>query len=75
MTKKQVMFALEELYDTVLDLEQQRRNMPPPTAIEEVERWNAECGALVEIIWTRLMIMEPLDVRYVQCSRIRLTLT
>ena len=62
------MFALEELYDSVLDLEQKRRDMPPPNDTEGVERWNAECTALVEVIWTRLMVMEPLDVRSVESS-------
>jgi len=63
LTRKQVMVALEELYDAVLDLEQARRDMPPPTAMEEVERWNIDCGGRVEDIWRRLMVMEPLDVR------------
>lgn len=62
LTKKQVMYALEELYDSVLDLEQTRRDMPPPTAVEEVEKWNVICESKVDIIWRRLMVMEPLDV-------------
>jgi DNA topoisomerase 2-associated protein PAT1 len=57
------MVALEELYDAVLELEQLRREMPPPVAIEESERWNAQCAGKVEVIWRRLMVMEPLDVR------------
>lgn len=63
LTRKQVMVALEELYDAVLELEQLRREMPPPVAIEESERWNAQCAGKVEVIWRRLMVMEPLDVR------------
>lgn len=63
LTKKQVLFALEELYDSVLELEQMRREMPPPTAMEEIDRWNDRCGMKVEEIWRRLMVMEPLDVR------------
>ncbi|ORX41065.1 topoisomerase II-associated protein PAT1 [Kockovaella imperatae] len=62
LTKKQVMFALEELYDSVLELEQKRRDMPPPTAMEEIQRWNDQCGMMSEIVWKRLMVMEPLDV-------------
>lgn len=65
LTRKQVLYALEELYDAVLDLEQTRREMPPPTAMEEVEVWNAKCQAKGEEIWRRLMVMEPLDVRWV----------
>jgi DNA topoisomerase 2-associated protein PAT1 len=47
----------------VLELEQLRREMPPPVAIEESEGWNAQCAGKVEVIWRRLMVMEPLDVR------------
>lgn len=63
LSKKQVLFALEELYDRVLDLEQARREMPPQDAVEALEAWGAGCAARVEDIWRRLMIMEPLDVR------------
>ncbi|WVW80861.1 hypothetical protein I302_102851 [Kwoniella bestiolae CBS 10118] len=62
LTKKQVMFALEELYDAILELEQMRREAPPPTAMEEIEIWHAKCQAKVDIIWRRLMVMEPLDI-------------
>ncbi|WVR08571.1 hypothetical protein IAU60_005626 [Kwoniella sp. DSM 27419] len=62
LTRKQVMFALEELYDDVLELEQMRREAPPPTAMDEIEIWHAKCQAKVDIIWRRLMVMEPLDV-------------
>ncbi|WWC92252.1 uncharacterized protein L201_007206 [Kwoniella dendrophila CBS 6074] len=62
LTKKQVMFALEELYDAILELEQMRRDAPPPTAMEEIEIWHAKCQAKVDIIWRRLMVMEPLDI-------------
>ncbi len=57
------MYALEELYDAVLDLEQARRDIPPPTAMEEIERWNVTCQGKIDNIWRRLMVMEPLDVR------------
>ena len=57
------MYALEELYDAVLDLEQARREMPRPTDIEMSARWNADCQGKVEAIWSMLMVMEPLDVR------------
>jgi len=63
LTRKQVMCALEELYDAVLDLEQARRDIPPPTAMEEIQRWNGMCQIKVDTIWRRLMVMEPLDIR------------
>lgn len=62
LNKKQVMFALEELYDAMLDLEQLRRVPPHPTAVEEHEAWTERCQAKVDLIWRRLMVMEPLDV-------------
>ncbi|WRT70660.1 uncharacterized protein IL334_007658 [Kwoniella shivajii] len=62
LTRKQVMFALEELYDATLELEQMRRDAPPPTAMEEIEVWHARCQAKVDLIWRSLMVMEPLDV-------------
>ena len=63
LTKKQVMYALEELYDSVLELEQMRRQMPSVEDQERIELWNSECSEKVDIIWRRLMVMEPLDVR------------
>ncbi|KAL1410077.1 DNA topoisomerase 2-associated protein pat1 [Vanrija albida] len=62
LTRKQVMFALEELYDDVLELEQMRRDAPPPTDVHGVEAWNAACAAKVEGLWTKLMVMEPLTI-------------
>lgn len=62
LTRKQVMYALEELYDDVLDIEQMRRDAPPPTDVPRVEAWNAACAAKVEGMWRKLMVMEPLGV-------------
>lgn len=62
LTRKQVMFALEELYDMVLDLEQMRRDAPPPTDVPRVDAWNAACAQKVEDLWRTLMVMEPLGV-------------
>jgi DNA topoisomerase 2-associated protein PAT1 len=57
--------AIEGLYDKILELEQARMEMPPPDAIPQLEAWNADCMAKSDEIWKRLMVMEPLDVRYV----------
>lgn len=62
LTRKQVMYALEELYDDCLDLEQMRREAPPPTDVPRVEAWNAQCAAKVDDLWRKLMVMEPLGV-------------
>lgn len=63
LTRKQVLVAIEELYDTMLELEQMRRDIPPPTAPEQLDAWNAACQIKSDDIWRRLMVMEPLDVR------------
>ena len=63
LTRKQVAFAVEDLYDRVLELEQVRRDVPHPEDQEGFARWDAECAGMVEGIWGRLMVMEPLDVR------------
>lgn len=62
LTRKQVMYALEELYDDCLELEQMRREAPPPTDVPRVEAWNAQCAAKVDDLWRKLMVMEPLGV-------------
>lgn len=63
LTRKQVLLAIEELYDQMLELEQMRRDIPPPDAVEQLEGWNAACQAKSDEVWRRLMVMEPLDVR------------
>jgi len=35
LTEKQVLFRLEQLYELILDLEQMRRDQPPPAPTEE----------------------------------------
>lgn len=63
LTRNQVLVSIEGLYDEMLELEQMRRGMPPPTAPEQLEAWNAACQAKSDEIWRKLMVMEPLDVR------------
>lgn len=61
LTKKQAMFALEELYELMLELEQLRRDQPAEPQL--LDQWNQACQIKVNDIWRRLMVMEPLDVR------------
>lgn len=65
LTRKQIAFAVEDLYDRVLELEQTRRSVPPMEDQQAFAAWNQQCGGMIEGIWGRLMVMEPLDVRYV----------
>ncbi|KAL7423878.1 DNA topoisomerase 2-associated protein pat1 [Cryptotrichosporon argae] len=62
LTKKQVMYALEKLYDDVLELEQLRRDAPPPTDVAAVAAWNAQAQRVVDRIWAQLMVLEPLGI-------------
>jgi DNA topoisomerase 2-associated protein PAT1 len=64
LTRKQALVAIEGLYDQILELEQARMQMPPPDDIPRLEAWNMACLAKSDEIWRRLMVMEPLDVRY-----------
>jgi len=63
LTRRQVLVAIEGLYDSILDLEQTRRDMPHPEAALELEAWNAACQAKSSDIWRKLMVMEPLGIR------------
>jgi DNA topoisomerase 2-associated protein PAT1 len=65
LTRRQVLVAIEGLYDAILDLEQTRRDMPSPDATLQLEAWNAACQAKSADIWRRLMVQEPLDIRCV----------
>ena len=64
LTRKQALVAIEGLYDQILELEQARMQMPSPDDIPRLEAWNMACLAKSDEIWRRLMVMEPLDVRY-----------
>ena len=39
LTHREALVKLEQLYDLVLDLEQRRRDQPPPEEVEEFEKW------------------------------------
>ncbi|EAL23099.1 hypothetical protein CNBA6240 [Cryptococcus deneoformans B-3501A] len=62
LTRKQIMYALEDLYTDVLELEQFRREAPPSTSVDDIEIWNAKCQVKVDQIWAKLMVQEPIEV-------------
>ncbi|ODN99512.1 DNA topoisomerase 2-associated protein PAT1 [Cryptococcus wingfieldii CBS 7118] len=62
LTRKQIMYALEGLYADVLEIEQLRRDPPPVTSAHDVELWSAKCKEKEELIWTKLMVQEPIEV-------------
>ena len=39
LTHREALVKLEQLYDLVLEVEQRRRDQPPPEEVEEFEEW------------------------------------
>ncbi|KDQ61548.1 hypothetical protein JAAARDRAFT_31002 [Jaapia argillacea MUCL 33604] len=52
---------LEELYDTVLDVEQLRREQPPTDDEDSYQFWNASYADRVGQLWDGLKVMVPLE--------------
>ncbi|KAI0642169.1 topoisomerase II-associated protein PAT1 [Trametes meyenii] len=61
LTHREALVKLEQLYDLVLDLEQRRRDQPPPEEVEEFEQWTAECTTLIDQLFEKLLVSEPLE--------------
>ncbi|KAI0352379.1 hypothetical protein OH77DRAFT_1409256 [Trametes cingulata] len=64
LTHREALVKLEQLYDLVLDLEQRRRDQPPPEEVEEFEHWfvlTQECSALIDQLFDKLMVSAPLE--------------
>ncbi|KAI0766954.1 topoisomerase II-associated protein PAT1 [Trametes elegans] len=61
LTHREVLVKLEQLYDLVLDLEQRRRDQPPPEEVEEFEQWTQECSTLIDELFEKLMVSVPLE--------------
>ncbi|KAN0061374.1 DNA topoisomerase 2-associated protein pat1 [Thecaphora frezii] len=73
--KHEVLRILEGLYDTVLALEQLRRNAPPPPEGEvnpeddaavqakgAFDSWQSEQALLTARLWKELRVLEPLEI-------------
>ncbi|KAI0675738.1 topoisomerase II-associated protein PAT1 [Trametes maxima] len=61
LTHREALVQLEQLYDLVLDLEQRRRDQPPPEEVEEFEQWTAECSTLIDQLFEKLLVSVPLE--------------
>ncbi|KAF8840823.1 hypothetical protein BDN67DRAFT_968002 [Paxillus ammoniavirescens] len=61
LTQRQVLVALESLYDLVLDIEQLRRDQPFEEDEEAIVIWEAQYDDLVEQIWVGLKVLVPLE--------------
>ena len=71
LTRRQALIALESLYELVLQLEQLRRNQPPPQAMEgsaedqaRVHAWQTAYEGKVGEVWKALMVNEPVEVSF-----------
>ncbi|KAH7885857.1 topoisomerase II-associated protein PAT1 [Phlebopus sp. FC_14] len=61
LTHRQVLAALEALYDLVLNIEQLRREQPLEEDNEAIAAWSASYDDLVEQMWVGLKVMVPLE--------------
>ncbi|RDX54229.1 hypothetical protein OH76DRAFT_1398553 [Lentinus brumalis] len=64
LTHREALVKLEHLYDLVLDVEQRRRDQPPPEEVEEFEHWTVECNAIIDQIFDELMVSVPLETSH-----------
>ncbi|TKY89617.1 hypothetical protein EX895_001402 [Sporisorium graminicola] len=75
LTKHEVLRILEKLYDLVLQLEQLRRNAPPPppadihpedeaasAAKSAFDAHQADVASVTNTLWTELRVLEPLEI-------------
>lgn len=63
--KKALLRAIENIYDTLLDLEMHERAIPPPLAlgqppVEHIE-WKSKQDRLVDKLWEEMKILAPID--------------
>ncbi|KAF8141837.1 topoisomerase II-associated protein PAT1 [Boletus edulis] len=61
LTRREVLVAIESLYDCVLNIEQLRRNQPFEEDDEAVAAWQEDYESLVEEIWVGLNVLVPLE--------------
>ena len=65
--KKTVLFNVEKVYDTLMQIEDHERYMPPPlreesdeTAIQHHMEWREKMQKLNQKLWAQLKIMDPI---------------
>ncbi|KAG8899084.1 hypothetical protein FRB99_006948, partial [Tulasnella sp. 403] len=61
LTHRQIQVGIERLYDTVLAIEQHRRDNPQPDDVERRPIWESTHAELLEELWTRSMVMIPVE--------------
>ncbi|KAH9945729.1 topoisomerase II-associated protein [Amylocystis lapponica] len=61
LSHRQTLVLLEQLYDNVLEVEQLRREQPPPQEEDAFQSWDLEFSELTEKLWDDLKVMVPLE--------------
>ncbi|KAG6891608.1 hypothetical protein C0992_002647 [Termitomyces sp. T32_za158] len=62
LSHRQILVAVESLYDVVLKTENIKRNEPSADdSAEIIAQWNSEYEASVDELWNGLKVMEPLE--------------
>ncbi|KAJ7180520.1 topoisomerase II-associated protein PAT1 [Mycena filopes] len=61
LTHRQVLTALEAMYDLVLKVEHLRREQPPPEEEDASRQWQKEYDDIVELLWEGLQVMVPVE--------------
>ncbi|TDL23786.1 hypothetical protein BD410DRAFT_820717 [Rickenella mellea] len=61
LSHREALFILEGLFDTLLQVEQLRREQPPPEDPEAFMKWEAVYKSLVQELWDGLRVMVPLE--------------
>ncbi|KAG8878839.1 hypothetical protein FRB97_002166 [Tulasnella sp. 331] len=61
LTHRQAQIAVESIYDSLLAIEQMNRDAPPGDDIESRGIWEGAHTSLVEEMWSRSMIMVPVE--------------
>ncbi|KDQ19171.1 hypothetical protein BOTBODRAFT_63273 [Botryobasidium botryosum FD-172 SS1] len=61
LTHRQVLVAIEALYDVMLKIEQLRRDQPEDEESQLFQRWNAAHEELIEKLWVDFKVMVPLE--------------
>ncbi|KAG6890305.1 hypothetical protein C0995_009511 [Termitomyces sp. Mi166 len=63
LSHRQILVAVESLYDAVLKTENIKRNEPSPEDSAEITaQWKSEYETSVDQLWNGLKVMEPLEI-------------
>ncbi|KAH9935957.1 topoisomerase II-associated protein PAT1 [Epithele typhae] len=61
LTHRESLVILEQMYDLILEIDQKRRDQPPPEEEVEFEIWTEHCAAIADKLFEKLMLSVPLE--------------